>query len=66
MPSMLMRRKTYMILVVEWSSEKIPTADSYIKVRRIRNWPTAGRKRNFSGRGGMPSEIDEREIKTVD
>lgn len=63
---MLMRRKTNMMLVDGWSSEKIPTADSYIKVMRITNWATAGKERSFSGRGGIPSEIDEREMKTVD
>ena len=65
-PSILMRRKTSMMLLAGWSSENIPTADSYTNVTRITNWAIAGKERRFSGRGGIPSEMEEREIKTVD
>ena len=54
------------MLLVAWSSEKMPTADSYISVTRIMNWAIAGKDRSLAGSGGMPIEIDERDTKTVD
>ena len=47
------------------SSLKTPMADSYIKIKKIRHWITAGNDISRVGSAGIPSDIDDRERKTV-
>lgn len=60
-----MRIKTNMILRPSWSSAKIPTADSYASVNKITSWTMAGSGRSRVGRGGIPKDMEERDINTV-
>lgn len=54
-----------MILRPSWSSAKIPTADSYASVNKITSWTMAGSGRSRVGRGGIPKDMEERDINTV-
>ena len=47
------------------SSPKIPIADSYIKVKKMRHWKTAGKDISRTGSAGIPRDIDDLERKTV-
>ena len=64
-PSMLMSKKTRKKLAPSELSLKTPTALSYARVSRITSCVTAGIGNSFSGSGGQPSEIEDRERNTV-
>ena len=63
-PSMLTSKKTRKKLAPSELSLKIPTALSYARVNRITSCATAGTGNSFSGSGGQPSEIEDRERNT--
>ena len=65
-PSMLTSRKTRKKLAPSELSSKIPTALSYTRVNRITSCVTAGPGNSFSGSGGQPREIEDRERNTAD
>ena len=64
-PSMLISKKTRKKLAPSELSPKIPTELSYVRVKRITSCITAGIGNSFSGSGGQPTEIEDRERKTV-
>ena len=64
-PSTLISTKTRAIFVPFRSSEKIPTADSKARMIKMIACMIAGKPRSFSGIGGRPINIQERERKTV-
>lgn len=64
-PSMLMSKKTRKKLAPSELSPKIPTELSYVRVKRITSCIIAGTGNSFSGSGGQPAEIEDRERKTV-
>lgn len=47
------------------ASEKKPMADSYVRVNSITACTMAGKDKSREGSGGKPSEMVERERKTV-
>ena len=57
--------KTKKMLKLSDSSLKTPMADSYVKVKKIRHWIMAGNDISRVGSAGIPSDIDDRERKTV-
>jgi len=72
-PSKETKMNTSQMLVASTSSPfdpspgpKMPLADSNVNNNRIQNWMVDGTGRNRRGRGGMPSDIDDRERKTFD
>jgi hypothetical protein len=64
-PSMLMSKKTRKKLAPSELSPKIPTALSYARVNRITSCVTAGAGSSFSGSGGQPREMEDRERNTA-
>lgn len=62
---MLTSKKTRKKFVPSELSPKIPTALSYTSVRRIANCVIAGTGNSFSGSGGQPREMEDREKKTA-
>ena len=60
-----MRVNTRKMLRLSDSSPKMPTADSYIKTKKIRDWIIAGKDISRIGSAGMPRDIDDLERKTV-
>ena len=64
-PSMQMSRKTIKKLTPSELSPKIPTALSYVRVNSITSCVTAGAGSSFSGIGGQPREMEDRERNTV-
>lgn len=64
-PSTLIKMNTSMIVIPNFSSEKIPTADSKARVVKMTAWTIAGTDRSLAGIGGIPINIQERERNTV-
>jgi hypothetical protein len=64
-PSRLMRVNTRKMLRLSESSPKIPMADSYIKVMKMKHWTMAGKDISRTGSTGIPRDIADREKKTV-
>ena len=64
-PSMLTSKKTRKKLAPSELSPKIPIALSYTRVNRITSCMTAGAGSSFSGSGGNPKEMEDRERNTV-
>ena len=64
-PSRLMKVNTNKMLRLSDLSPKTPTADSYIKVKKTKNWIMAGKDISRTGSAGMPMDIDAREKNTM-
>ena len=64
-PSRLMSINTKKMLKLSDSSPKIPIADSYIKVKKMKHWTMAGKDISRTGSAGIPRDIEDREKKTV-
>jgi len=62
---MLMSKKTRKKLTPSELSPKIPIALSYTRVNRMASCITAGTGNSFSGSGGQPREMEDRERNTV-
>ena len=62
---MLISRNTSEKLSAGESSPKIPTAASITSMVRTTACMTAGRLSNLVGSGGKPSDIEDRDRKTV-
>ena len=65
MPSKLISTKTSVIARPSEFSGIMPEPDSRAKIVRMKNWSMAGRERSLRGRGGIPSDMEERERNTV-
>lgn len=66
MPSRLMSKKTRPVASPSESADISPTPDSSARRIRIPACTKAGSGRRRAGSGGMPREIDDREMNTVD
>ena len=64
-PSMLTNKKTRKKLAPSELSPNTPTALSYVRVNKITSCVTAGADSSFSGIGGQPREMEDRERNTA-
>ena len=64
-PSRLISVNTKKMLRLSDSSPKIPMADSYINVKKMKHWMMAGNGISRTGSAGIPRDIEDREKKTV-
>ena len=64
-PSMLTSKKIRKKLAPSELSPKIPIALSYPRVKRMASCMIAGAGSSFSGSGGKPREMEDRERNTV-
>lgn len=64
-PSTPIKAKTIKNVNSSLPVSKTPNADSVASVKKIIAWIIAGSGNNFDGRGGSPTEILDRDMKTA-